>query len=353
MTAIGGPERSLLLEPLGLLPELAQGAVAWDFSPLAFTCTARPGWAGSASGAVRKRPCGSRCEGELEADGAATFAVRLTVPHGAGSVGLDNVALRLVLDPRPSRMPWGWACPAAPARSASTGAGRLPPGTRTALWLGDSNIGVQLALRDDNYERPLNTNFYREKPLIAPESWANPGAGTLVPESRSRRATARPGAAAVVLKASSGGRTMAPGESLNYGFRLLLTPFKPIDPARQLRNRYFHGQGSVADIAATGASVINIHHATALAPFINDPLLHADALAEYTAQAHAAGLKVKVYDTVRELTRAQPGPAAACCPWGTRSSATGPARGTFGRRNMPAPTTFRPGMRPMWMTLPW
>ena len=146
---------------------------------------------------------------------------------------------------------------------------------------------------------------------------------------------------------------MAPGESLNYGFRLLLTPFKPIDPARQLSNRYFHGQGSVADIAATGASVINIHHATALAPFINDPLLHADALAGYTAQAHAAGLKVKVYDTVRELSGHSPDllPMLSLGPGNLQRRAR--ARGTFGRRNMPAPTTFRPGMCPTWMTLPW
>ncbi|MEO8221927.1 MAG: glycoside hydrolase domain-containing protein [Specibacter sp.] len=306
VTALDGPARSLLLEPLGLLPEPVQGPAAWEFSSLAFTThgPARVAWECSWTSA--DTPLRVTVEGQLEADGAAEFAVRLSVPDGAGPVELNNVALTVSLDPaavpyamglgvpggtRPERIDWMW---------------EVATRNQDSLWLGDTNIGVQLALRDDNYERPLNTNFYREKPLIAPQSWANPGADTAgagVTLGAGRSANGRD---AVVLEAFSGGRTMAPGESLNYGFRLLLTPFKPIDPARQLRNRYFHDQGSVADIAATGASVINIHHATALAPFINDPLLHADALAAYTAQAHAAGLKVKVYDTVRELTGHSP-----------------------------------------------
>ncbi|ALV47363.1 hypothetical protein MB46_03050 [Arthrobacter alpinus] len=306
VTFTDGPVRSLLREPLTLLPELSQGAVRWDFSPLTFTThgPARMGWVchwSSPETALRVT-----VDGQLEADGAATFAVRLTVPHGAGSVGLDDVALTMVLDPESVPYAMGLGVPGGTRPAAIDWHWDVPTKNQDSLWLGDANIGVQLALRDDNYERPLNTNFYREKPLIAPESWANPGvvpprAGVTLKEVGGERQ-----GAAVVLKAFSGGRTMAPGDSLNYGFRLLLTPFKPIEPTRQLRNKYFHGQGSVADIAATGASVINIHHATALAPFINDPLLHAHALADYTAQAHVAGLKVKVYDTVRELSGHNP-----------------------------------------------
>ncbi|WP_427016585.1 glycoside hydrolase domain-containing protein [Pseudarthrobacter sp. P1] len=52
--------------------------------------------------------------------------------------------------------------------------------------------------------------------------------------------------------------------------------------------------------------MVNIHHATALAPYINDPLLSADTLAAYTESAHGLGLKVKVYNTVRELTAHSP-----------------------------------------------
>ncbi|ALE05230.1 hypothetical protein AL755_06635 [Arthrobacter sp. ERGS1:01] len=307
VTAVDGPARALLLEPLNLVPELAQGAVAWAYSPLAITTygPARVGW--TCTWTSPDTALQVTVEGRLEADGAADFAVRLTVPHGAGAVELNDVSLNLALDPAAVPYAMGLGVPGGTRPAGIDWTWEVATRNQDSLWLGDSNIGVQLALRDDNYERPLNTNFYREKPLIAPDSWANPGADTArVPGITLREAGSANGSGAVVLQAFSGGRTMEPGESLNYGFRLLLTPFKPIDPARQLRNRYFHDQGSVADIAATGASVINIHHATALAPFINDPLLHADALAEYTTEAHAAGLKVKVYDTVRELTGHSP-----------------------------------------------
>lgn len=305
VTAVDGPRRALLLEPLTVLPQLAKAA-AWEYSPLSYTThgPARVGW--SCDWTSVDTPLRVGIEGQLEADGTATFAVRLTVPQGTSAVELDDVALTAVLDPESVPYSMGLGVPGGTRPAGIDWSWDVAFKNQDSLWLGDSNIGVQIALRDDNYERPLNTNFYREKPLIAPHSWANPevegsGAGVTLKEESSVN-----GSAAVVLKAFSGARTMAPGESLNYGFRLLLTPFKPIEPGRQLRNRYFHDQGSVADIAATGASVINIHHATELAPFINDPLLHADALAAYTAEAHAAGLKVKVYDTVRELTAHSP-----------------------------------------------
>ena len=44
-------------------------------------------------------------------------------------------------------------------------------------WLGTINKGIQYVLRDQNYERPLNTNFYRQKPLNVPVSWYNNGKG--------------------------------------------------------------------------------------------------------------------------------------------------------------------------------
>ncbi len=306
VTAVGGPVRSLLLEPMALLPELTKGSAGWSFSPLAFTRhgPARVGWV--CTWTTPNSPLRVTLEGQLEADGAADFAVRLTVPHGAGPVELDDVVLSMVLDPESVPYAMGLGVPGGHRPAGVDWSWDVAAKNQDSLWVGDANIGVQLALRDEHYERPLNTNFYREKPLVAPTSWANPAAGGLGAGVTLREADSAGGRDAVVLQARSGARTMGAGESLNYGFRLLMTPFKPIEPGRQLLNRYFHGQGRVADIAATGASVINIHHATALAPFINDPLLHADALVGYTREAHAAGLKVKVYNTVRELTGHSP-----------------------------------------------
>ena len=43
--------------------------------------------------------------------------------------------------------------------------------------MGDVNAGLQFTLKDEHYVRPLNTNFYLSKPLVAPRSWSNNGRG--------------------------------------------------------------------------------------------------------------------------------------------------------------------------------
>ncbi|WP_051388590.1 glycoside hydrolase domain-containing protein [Arthrobacter sp. 35W] len=310
VTGTDGPERALLAEPAGFLV-----GINWQHSPLEFTVNGPASVAWTCRWTSVEPPLSLVLEGELEADGAATFALRLANPGVSGTtvgaaVELDDAALSLVLNPdavpyamglgvpgglRPQELDWQW---------------NVAEKNQDSLWLGDANIGFQLALRDDSYERPLNTNFYAQKPLVEPASWANrgPGAGSDADADAQVRGGVRlrTGEDAVRLEAYSGPRTLAPGQELNYGFRLLLTPFKPIDPARQLGNRYFHGAGTPEQVKDAGATVINIHHATALAPYINDPLLSAGNLAAYTEQAHGLGLKVKVYNTVRELTAHSP-----------------------------------------------
>ena len=44
-------------------------------------------------------------------------------------------------------------------------------------WVGDVNAGLQIRFYDNTYERPLNTNFYHQKPLHMPVSWCNNGNG--------------------------------------------------------------------------------------------------------------------------------------------------------------------------------
>ncbi len=307
VTAVDGPVRTLLQAPLSVVPHLAQGMVEWTYAPLEFKTfgPARTGW--ECHWSSTRTPLRITVQGQLEADGAAEFAVRLAVPDGAEPVALDDVALSMALLPEAVPYAMGLGIPGGKRPESIDWKWDVAAKNQDSLWLGERNIGIQISLRDDNYERPLNTNFYREKPLIAPVSWTNPGAETTEKTGVTlKEGHGADGSAAVVLQATSGARVMTAGEELNHGFRLLLTPFKPINPARHLSNRYFHDQGPVADIAATGASVINIHHAGEVAPFINDPLLHADALAKYTADAHEAGMKVKVYDTVRELTAHSP-----------------------------------------------
>ncbi len=164
-------------------------------------------------------------------------------------------------------------------------------------WLGSVNAGIQATFRAENYERPLNTNFYHQKPLNMPPSWYNEGKGGIE--------LARDGKE-YELTAYSGERTMKAGETLHFDINILLTPFRKIDPAKQWHDRYYHKYMPLDTISKAGANVINVHHATAINPFINYPFLRPAQMKAYIDSAHAIKDKVKIYYTVRELTNSCP-----------------------------------------------
>ncbi|HVP91182.1 MAG TPA: glycoside hydrolase domain-containing protein, partial [Terriglobales bacterium] len=68
----------------------------------------------------------------------------------------------------------------------------------------------------------------------------------------------------------------------------------------------FHAFKPVDEVAAAGANVVNIHHANAINPYLNYPFLRAAEMKAYIDEAHRRGLKVKIYDTVRELSNHAP-----------------------------------------------
>jgi Glycoside hydrolase 123, N-terminal domain len=174
-----------------------------------------------------------------------------------------------------------------------------------ALWLGAVNAGMQVALRAENYSRPLNTNFYLSKPLNMPPSWWNGGKGAVSVKPSGQGAAGGKGRA-VVMSASSGPRTVRTGETLHFDFTLLITPFKPLDPPAHFRERCYHAFKPLDEVAATGANVVNVHHANAVNPYINYPFLRAPEMKAYIDDAHRRGLKVKIYDTIRELSNRAP-----------------------------------------------
>jgi Glycoside hydrolase 123, N-terminal domain len=176
-----------------------------------------------------------------------------------------------------------------------------------ALWIGTVNAGMQVGLRAENYSRPLNTNFYLSKPLNLPASWWNEGRGKVVVRTEGPGAAGRARAGrAVVVSATSGPRTIRAGETLHFDFTLLITPFKPLDPAAHFGERYYHAFKPLDEVAATGANVINVHHANAINPYINYPFLRPADMKAYIDEAHRRGFKVKIYDTVRELSNRAP-----------------------------------------------
>ncbi|HET8650415.1 MAG TPA: glycoside hydrolase domain-containing protein [Gemmatimonadales bacterium] len=162
-----------------------------------------------------------------------------------------------------------------------------------AAWIGDVNAGLQFTLKDQHYIRPLNTNFYQLRPLVMPESWSN-----------GRKGGCHFRADSAVYRATcySGERTIAPGDTLYFNLRLLVTPFHPLDTRTHFTERYYHKYAPIDSVRAAGANVINVHHATAINPFINYPFLRPEMMKAYADSAHAAGMRMKIYYTVRELT---------------------------------------------------
>lgn len=166
-----------------------------------------------------------------------------------------------------------------------------------AVWIGDVNAGMQLTFKDERYVRPLNTNFYQQSPLVMPRSWSNHGNGAchFAAEGRVYRATC-----------TSGARTLVPGDTLWFNFRVLITPFHVLDTRTHFSTRYYHAYEPVDTVRAAGANLVNVHHGTAINPYLNYPFLRPAQMLAYADSLHAAGMRFKIYYTVRELTNRAP-----------------------------------------------
>jgi hypothetical protein len=257
--------------------------------PLQFI-TKEPGtvvWeGGSASSSLRMEVHAS-----LEFDGFVAYTVKFIALE---DIDLKDIRFHIPLHPeaakyliglnrpggyRPDTLQWKWDV----AHKNQDGA-----------WIGNVNEGLQFSLRDEHYVRPLNTNFYLLKPLILPSSWGNQGKGGIDIGKKG---------AAILVDAYSGDRTLHKGDTLYYNFNLLITPFHPINTDFQWANRFYHKYNDDLDsVKAMGATVINIHHATPINPWLNYPFIEWRRMKGYIDTAHELGMKVKIYNTIRELS---------------------------------------------------
>ncbi|MEO5682315.1 MAG: glycoside hydrolase domain-containing protein [Chitinophagaceae bacterium] len=160
-------------------------------------------------------------------------------------------------------------------------------------WIGAVNAGLQYSLRDEKYIRPLNTNFYLQQPLVQPSSWANDGKGGITVFHKG---------SSILANNYSGKRFIKKGAVLYYNFTLLITPFHTLNTDFQWSNRFYHKYNNLEAVKATGATVVNIHHATPVNPWINYPFIEWKKMKAYIDTAHSLRLKVKIYNTVRELS---------------------------------------------------
>jgi hypothetical protein len=249
--ALGLPEsivssgREILAGPMALLVQTADGLA--EFEP---TRSLRPKQAPATVEQVTKAAGsagGMTTYSRMEADGCLMFTVRLQPKR---DLRLSDVRLELPVrrDCAPYMMglgkrggfrpeAWRWKWDDARANNM--------------VWLGDVDAGVQLQLRG-----PQDTWLpVAWTAADVPQSWSNGGQGGCdVSEAGDK----------VLVRAYTGGRTLRAGEELGLRFRLLVTPFKPIDPN--------HWNWRYGDVKGAG-TVMHVHHGSPPNPYINYPFL--------------------------------------------------------------------------------
>ena len=227
----------------------------------------------------------------MEFDGYLFYTVKVTALK---DVALDDIKFHIPFDKnsskylmglgqkgglRPDTVKWKWD--------------NVATKNQDGAWIGEVNAGLQYSLRDENYVRPLNTNFYLQKPLVLPTSWGNGGKGGITITIKGKT---------MLSENYSGARVMKKGDVLYYNFSLLITPFHTLNTDFQWATRFYHKYNNLDTIKATGATVVNIHHGTPINPYINYPFIRWREMKGYIDSAHRLGLKVKIYNTVRELS---------------------------------------------------
>jgi len=229
-------------------------------------------------------------DASLEFDGFMTYTVKVTALK---DISFKEITMHIPVMPekakyvmglgqkggnRPDSIGWKWD---------------VATKNQDGAWIGTVNSGLQFSLRDEKYVRPLNTNFYLQKPLLLPSSWGNANKGGISIALKGK---------SVLVNSYSGERKMKQGDVLYYNFTLLITPFHPINTNFQWSTRFYHKYENLNTVKANGATVLNIHHATPINPWINYPFIEYKKMKSYIDSAHAMGLKVKIYNTVRELS---------------------------------------------------
>ena len=289
MTSIGSTPTDVLAAPIRLVAERPDGT-RLEFTGGAPTFTEQSPGTARWTSVSRADDLRLEASGTLEFDGFLAYQLAIT---SATDIDLADIRLELPYraaastylmglgqrgGARPSRLDWTWS---------------VATRNQDGAWLGGINAGLYFSLRDEHYVRPLNTNFYLQKPLGLPTSWGNDGRGGITIAERGED---------VHVTAFSGRRSLKAGTTLRFDVNFIVTPFHPLDTAAQWQTRFYHRFSPVADVKATGATVVNVHHANAINPWINYPFIAHREMKAYIDAAHAQGLKVKIYNTVRELS---------------------------------------------------
>lgn len=278
------PPRDILAAPMKFIAEAATGPMAW-------TCE-KPKFISKASGAVvwestsRADGLELQCRAKMECDGYVNYYLTL---RAARATDLKDIRLEIPMRRDVAKYMMGLGCKGG-ARPAAWKWKWNVDYSNGLFWLGDVNAGLHCKLK---HTEP-RWDMFNMKETGPYKDWSNNGQGGCNIEESGEQ---------VVARAYAGACKMAAGQDLHFNFGLLITPLKTLDK-RHWQWRYFHSGGvePVEKLAPQGVKLINIHQGNAYNPNINYPFVTAEKLTEYIRQAHAKGMKVKLYYTVRELT---------------------------------------------------
>ena len=273
-----------------ILQSPAKIVVSAGSTPLAFGAAA-PNVTVQNNGRIEWQAASSASNGltmttnaSMEFDGHVNYKVTLSSPT---ALSLSDVALEIPMTSAASPLMAGMGYDGGLCPSSFTWTWNTP---HDSLWLGSALAGLHCELRGSSYNGPL-LNLYNPPP---PATW---GAGSV---------SVTPSATGPLFRASSGSRTLAANTPLVFEFALLITPVKPLDTALQFGDRYYHKPDAPdppSDWKNWGVNVINVHHSSSVNPFINWPFATPSETGGFINTYQAQGAKVKLYDTIRELTQ--------------------------------------------------
>ncbi len=164
------------------------------------------------------------------------------------------------------------------------------------------NGGLFVRPRDLVKPVPFVNIYYHHGERNLPAGWVNGGAGGF-------RLNARDS----IELAFESGELELDAFPRTFGAELMISPFRPTEPQKQWHTRYYHGDAYAVDqklwvqeAMKNGCTHIIEHHASDSYPFINYPMYTPEMNRPLIEEAHAAGIGVKFYYTVRELTSRLP-----------------------------------------------
>ena len=263
--------REILAEPLKLIVKSQDGEMNWLSEGNSRILDSKPGML-LQEASMKSANLDAKVISKTEFDGCITFHVHLIANS---DMDVEDIGLRLSISNdvarymmgmshvggyRPSKWKWKWN----------------PKHIDNMLWLGDVNAGLQInLLHEKEYVWPSLFENYHNVGL--PESWHNNGNGGCIIEEDGN---------CVLVNVFTGKRSLIAGMSLDLRFRLLITPFKPIDNCHW-NWRYM--------LPSDGGNIMHLHHGGVENPYINYPFYTWETIADLVKKLKMRNMELSLY----------------------------------------------------------